>query len=206
MNIKSVGLIGIVIVLLLPYSIGAMKMRGDRLPLHKAVWDNDIFYAQELLTLKCTPNTSDANGNTPLHIAVQRGNIHMVILLIAWKADPNSKNIYGNTPLHCAADHDNSNIASYLLKIGAQANIPNNYGLFPADIAKKYTDSPLTETLKTAQRVEVIVSEDDKLAKIAPPSPESFRLYILIATGEEKKNFEKRIRSGLSRKPHGTLK
>lgn len=67
--------------------------------LHRAIIDENVEVAKELIPLKANVKAADSQGNTPLHYAAKLGNKELIQALIGAGADISVKNLEGQNPL-----------------------------------------------------------------------------------------------------------
>ncbi len=82
--------------------------------LHKAVKNNDIASAKELLENDADPNQQDHKGRTPLMIAVKGQNYDMVLLLLKYSPDINHKDRNRDDAINLAIKDKNDEILKLL--------------------------------------------------------------------------------------------
>lgn len=96
--------------------------RDETNALQRAVQQNQLGAARELLLGGASTKTLDSNGSDVLHNAVRDGREAMVALLLAFAADPNSLDADGLSPLYWAEFSGAAAMADQLMAAGARAD------------------------------------------------------------------------------------
>jgi ankyrin repeat protein/tetratricopeptide (TPR) repeat protein len=113
------------------------RVRFYKLPLHRAVNQNDVERARALLERGLGSDEKDNKDHTPLHIAAWNGQLEMAGLFLDHRADVNAGDCYKETPLHLAIQGNVENV--YLLAIlldrGADIDARNIYRQTPLHLA-----------------------------------------------------------------------
>lgn len=90
--------------------------------LAKAVMEDDVNAARDLIARGDNVNTKEEDGTTPLFIAVENGNIEMVRLLLDFGAKVNVRNKEKQTPLMMLDDDATKELVELLIQSGAKVN------------------------------------------------------------------------------------
>jgi ankyrin repeat protein len=99
----------------------AIRARGGRIGLWRAVGSGDVETVRWYLRHGADPNTADEQGSTILHSAAGRGDIAMVRLLVKHGADVNAEeDWYGTRPLDPASFEEHQEVIDYLKRHGAK--------------------------------------------------------------------------------------
>jgi ankyrin repeat protein len=111
-------------------SAPAVAQFSDSYDLIKAVRDNDLVKARELLEKpgSTTVNAREKSGDAPIHIVTRQRQIDWLGFLLHYKADRNARDGDGNTPLIIAAAGRWTEGVQLLIAIRADVDRRNNAG------------------------------------------------------------------------------
>ena len=156
MTWRTIKIVGISVVLLIPALQGMQKINDESLPvqmrhrgytpLHVAVYLGDREQITRLIADGAVVDARSVSGYTPLHIAAERGDVGIVELLITelekirsfaspWAIPaPSMVDIRDNsdvTPLACAAANGHTDVIECLIRHGASIYEADKQGYFP---------------------------------------------------------------------------
>lgn len=100
----------------------------ETVPLHLAVYRQQIEILDILLSKSANPRLHDKFGITPLHVAVTVGNLDCARRLLGAGANVESADNCGDTPLHYAVRAKDVAMVSLLVRKRADVNAKNNMG------------------------------------------------------------------------------
>lgn len=135
--------------------MGAVMIRIPENPLVKAVFENNVPAAKNLIALGADVNVLDKEANTTALIqAVQHNDADMVSALLSAGADVNMKDGDGDTALTMLQEGATVALVRTLKAAGAKVNHRNNYGSTPLINAAE-NDSPevLKELIESGAKV-----------------------------------------------------
>lgn len=125
-------------------------------PLHLAVKNDNLLYANLLLDFGANPNCRkefSVGYETPLLIACESNYFEIAKLLLDFGADPTAKNSAGLNPLHLAAKNGCLELCLLLITRGCDMNIRDDQGDNASYWARKYNHSELLQFLPAPQTV-----------------------------------------------------
>ncbi len=97
-------------------SIVDFQDKKGLIPLHYAIFIQNIGAVKLLLEGRSNVNTTDKNGNNSLHLAIVKKNLEICKLVLGRSIDIDMQNVYGETALHMACNYEVPEIVSLLLK------------------------------------------------------------------------------------------
>jgi ankyrin repeat protein len=115
-------MLGLLLVTALTVSSAAAQIRSSNVELVRAVKDQDMSTARELIAAGADVNEQDRETMTALHWAAHWNDLDLVELLLSEGAEAEVSNRYGVTPLHEASLVGNTELIEVLLRAGAQPN------------------------------------------------------------------------------------
>ncbi|MHB9147115.1 MAG: ankyrin repeat domain-containing protein [Candidatus Amoebophilus sp.] len=110
------------------------KFKTDK-KLFRAITENNITRASELIALGTTIYIRNKYGDTPLNIALSKGHLEIARLLLDKGADVNEEDKDGNTPLHVASINGQTQLVKLLIEKGANVNAKCVDNMSPLHIA-----------------------------------------------------------------------
>ncbi len=147
--------------LALPFiNINKAYVNGDT-HLIRAVKENSLDCAKQLLAAGADVNMEDVNGNTPLILAAGDGKADFVELLLANGAKVNITNNDNQTALYRATCFDHIKCMELLIKEGADANIGDNNNKTPIFLATEDNSIKKLSLLIKAKAKTNIKDEDE---------------------------------------------
>ncbi len=91
----------------------------------------DFHFIDDILTVGCSIDTRDNDGQSILHAAAKVGNIYVMKFLLSRGAQVDARDNTSWTPLHVAAIHGNVNAIKFLISRGADLDARDDYGSTP---------------------------------------------------------------------------
>lgn len=109
---------------------GVVAMADYSTPLARAVSNDDIAAARDLIIKGAKVNGKDENYNkiTPLFLAVENGNIEMVTMLLTYGAKINARDRGRQTPLMRLDEDATPELVELLLRHGAKVDLVDDEG------------------------------------------------------------------------------
>ena len=130
-------MLGLLLVTALTVSSAAAQIRSSNVDLVRAVKDQDMSTARELIAAGADVNEQDSETMTALHWAAHWNDLALVQLLLSEGAEAEVSNRYGVTPLHEASLVGNPDLIEVLVRAGAQANTGFGTGETPVMTAAR---------------------------------------------------------------------
>ena len=115
----------------------AAQIRSSDVDLVRAVKDQDMSMARELIAAGADVTEPDSETMTALHWAAHWNDLELVQLLLGEGADANASNRYGVTPLHQASLVGNPALIEVLVGAGAETNAAFGTGETPVMTAAR---------------------------------------------------------------------
>jgi ankyrin repeat protein len=109
---------------------GGIGMTEYSSPLHRAVADDDLEKARDLINKGANVNGKDENYDkiTPLFVAVENANVEMVRLLLEFGAKVNAREGQKQTPLMHLDDDATPELVDLLIRYGAEIDLIDKEG------------------------------------------------------------------------------
>jgi ankyrin repeat protein len=125
------------------------KFETDK-KLFKAIIENNITRASELITSGTNIYIKNKYGDTPLNIALNKGHLEIVRLLLEKGAYVNLKDKDGYTPLHVASINGQAQMVALLIEKRANVNAKCTDNMTPLHIAISNTQEEIVKLLLKA--------------------------------------------------------
>ena len=135
MRVRQV--LGLLLATVLTVTSATAQIRSSNVDLVRAVKDQDMATARELIAAGADVTEQDSETMTALHWAAHWNDLELVELLLSEGAEAEVSNRYGVTPLHEASLVANPELIQVLLRAGAQANTGFGTGETPVMTAAR---------------------------------------------------------------------
>ncbi len=153
-NQKIVALVIVSLLVLVGFTLFAVKATDHRGDLRRALDRHDHFRLEELLKNHPglaeaeIPNRSPKDTWNPLHMAAYYGDNRAIEILLQHKAKVNAKDSNGLTPLHYVVSSGRHQSVTLLINKGADMNAKGRDGRTPLDLAKNLRDKKMIELFR----------------------------------------------------------